>query len=584
MSKLGTDIVKQKILEYNPLYILIFLFVLITIGKVILSSLIGSPQIFEDELAYDIISKQIFTGTLLNSNLPYPPVPFPPGYSFIINIAHYFTLDKYVAYHYILIINAILTSSIVFPSYYLLKSIENRTIAIIGALLISLLPSVSLNSFVLMSEALFIPLTLFSIWFVQRSLSTPSLRIWDILVSLSLITLFFTRAAGLSMIIAFIITLIWVIRTNYVQWDIKFKQKIFVLIFPGLALYIIWIADQLVTKGTLPQGYSITNYIAIIMETWTQNPGHILYVILLNLDYILLGSAIVFPLLALFAERRILNLVRGNQLTRDNNIDAKAGFLTPINSPVGIYCIITSILVFSFGITHMCNLAFDYALCGRYMDPIIPILVLGGIIGLHNIIKSESYIKFFIFGFGYLIGLFALTSVISLPFAHQPNNNVAIFYLYSFSSENIVALLSLAIGTVLLLIISYSVKSNRFVLPLLSLFILFTVFSSVPIFLWEVQISAKTGSLLPFCQEVNNLCSKNSSAIWDTTSEKDEWDRIVFYTLKFWLGDKVSDQREQRFTQIQPKWFITKSTNEKPVVVFQKYYVVPYRDRTTLVS
>lgn len=576
MKESSSDDIRQRLLSISPFWILLLFFFILSGCKVIISGTIGGPHIFVDELAYNQVAQQIYSGALLASNVPYPADPFHPGYSFIISLAYLLTPDKYIAYHYMLIINSLVTSTIIFPSYYLLRSALTTRVALAGAILIALLPSVTLNSFVLMSEALFIPLTIFSIWFVQRSFSSPGLTRWDMLLSFSLATLFFTRAAGISMVIALAVTVILTVKSGEMQYGAQFKKKIAGMIFPGLILHILWIIDQLAMKGTLPKGYSLSSYCSTIIETWSQNPGHFIYVILLHVDYLLLGALIVFPILAICTEKKVL----AKLLTISDPERESLGLSTPLNSPAGSYAVISSLFIFLFGVLHMWDLTFTYPLCGRYIDPIIPIVVLGGIIGLNNIIISGNYRHMIVIICGYLIGLTGLTLNIALPFAHEPNNNIAIFYLYSFTSDNIVALLALIIGGVLTAGITFAVKNRRYVLPLLSMFMLLALVSTIPITLWEIQISKKAESLLPFCQEVNTLCPKGETVLWDKSAERRDGDRMIYFTLKFWLGNKVSDEPPRGEKGAPPTWLITNESDPTKAPIDQGFIIIPYQKQT----
>jgi 4-amino-4-deoxy-L-arabinose transferase-like glycosyltransferase len=298
----------QQIFKVNPFWILTIFFILLTGVKVFLSTIFISPQIFEDELAYDTLAKQIYTGMLLSSSHPYPPGPFPPGYAFFISIANFLTTDKFIAYHYMLIINAILTSSILYPAYFLLSKVTIRNVALLGALLTSIMPSVTMNTFLLMSEALFIPLAIFSIWFVFESLNRRYPSIWDALTGISLFLLLFTRAAGWSMVIGLITAIAWMVWSSNARPDRSFIQKSLLIAGPLLVLYLLWAANQIITKGTMPAGYSFSYYSNQVFHILIHEPGQLFTVILLHIDYLILGTFVILPFLALFALHRITSV------------------------------------------------------------------------------------------------------------------------------------------------------------------------------------------------------------------------------------------------------------------------------------
>lgn len=577
--------IKYKFIQINPVYLLIFFFILITGVKVLFSWLFTSPQVFEDELIYDRIAQHIYNGSLLASSQPYPPHgPFPPGYSFLLSIAYFLTQDKFVAYHFMMIINAIITSTILFPAYFLLKPATSPYVALCGSLLIGLLPSVTMYTFLLLSEALFIPLFLFSVWFVYRSLSDQNPCFWDILLGFSLFLLYFTRAAGLSMIIGLVITFAWVGRNKIFRTNMDCFKKIAVIVVSGLVFPLVWIADQIITKGSLPTGYSAVSYVTQFVEILTHNPSHILYVVLLHIDYILLGTFIVFPFLALYTLYWIYLM---KPWEKTNDPDKKRTDIINYERliiPISIYTGSSVIMIFLFGISHMILPLFKYKLSGRYMDPIIPIIVLTGIIGLFIIIQREEIKHFMKRGILYILLVYALTSLIMLPFAHEPNSNPAIFYLYSLSADYLVPFFSLIVGVVLLGGVSIAIYLKKGVIPLIILIIIMTASSLVPIFFCEEQVSTKTGAILPFCEEVNALSADPTTILWDTSTDNTDWDRIVYYTLNFWIGDKITEINAQSKDREAGKkrWLITKNTDNEPIITYTKYRVVPMQNDVSI--
>jgi len=564
-----SDCLLSKVGKKSSLIILLCLFGVIAGVRILLTGLITSPQIFADELVYDIIARQVYNGALLTTHLPYPPWPFSPGYSFVASLAYLFSPDKYVVYHNMLTINAILTTSIIFPAYYLLKSATSKGVAFSGAVLVALLPAVSMNSYVLMSEALFIPLTLFSVWFVKKSFSADNPSIWDFLTGLSVFILYFTRGTGISMVIALVLPLVWMIKAGHLQLTKTIQKKLVLIAGPGLLLYLIWVVDQMLMKGSLPSGYSTSYYTTLITEALTRNPAHLVYVFLQHLDYLLLGSFIVFPIMAIIAGYSYLLPAFRSYPQGQNELNSRSGSITAI-----FYCSVFSIILFLFTMAHMCNLSYEYSICGRYVDAIIPLIIIGGIIGIFRSTLAGDVSAFMKPAIASLIFTVILTSAVMLPFAHQPNNNAAIFYLYSLVSGDLISLLSLLIGGVLTLLCGVVIRFRKGIVPYLILIILLTLFSSVAITAWELQTARSFGSTLPFCQAINSLPGDQMDILWDTSSETDGWDQMVYYTLKFWLGDRVSELDLK--TQPSGKfWLITKSQKGEPVLRYGDYQVVP---------
>ncbi len=371
------------------------------------------------------------------------------------------------------------------------------------------------------------------------------------------------------MVIALVLTMAWLFHTGYLQVTKTMQKKLILIAGPGLLLYLIWVVDQLLMKGSLPSGYSTSYYTTLITEALTRNPVHLVYVFLQHLDYLLLGSFIIFPILAILAGYSYMRPVFGSYSPGQKEQIARSGSISAL-----LYCSVFSIILFLFTIAHMCNLSYEYSICGRYVDAIIPLIIIGGIIGLDRLTCSGDTTTFLKPALASLIVTVIMTSVVMLPFAHQPNNNAAIFYLYSLVSGNLITLLSLLIGGVLTLLCGIVIRFRKGIVPYLVLIILLTLFSSVAITAWEIQTARSFGSTLPFCQAIYSLPGDQMGVLWDTSSETDGWDKMVYYTLKFWLGDRVSEL-DQKTQPSGRSWLITKAQKGEQVLSYGDYRVVP---------
>ncbi|HWQ63238.1 MAG TPA: hypothetical protein VN429_02395, partial [Methanospirillum sp.] len=169
-----------------------------------------------------------------------------------------------------------------------------------------------------------------------------------------------------------------------------------------------------------------------------------------------------------------------------------------------------------------------------------------------------------------------ITWAVMLPFAHQPNNNAAIFYLYSLIAGNMIALLALCIGGLLTLLSAVVIRFQKGIIPFFVLIILLTLFSSFVITAWEIQSAKSFGAPLPLCQAINNLPGKDMSILWDTSSETDGWDQMVYFTLKFWIGDRVTEL-DQKTQPTGNAWLVTKAKKGEPVLISGDYRVIPYQ-------
>lgn len=101
-----------------------------------------SPIIIPDEIRYAAQAQHLLEGHL---------DPINPGYPAILSIAYLFTSDKGTSYHIMLFISAIISTSIIFPAYFILKKYCSGTISIIGSLAVATLTSINFFSFTLIS-------------------------------------------------------------------------------------------------------------------------------------------------------------------------------------------------------------------------------------------------------------------------------------------------------------------------------------------------------------------------------------------------------------------------------------------------
>ena len=524
---------------------------------------------------YDALAQEIASGALFFSSHPYPPGPFPPGYPLSVSLSYLLSTGKYAAFQGILVMNAIITSLIIFPAFFILRRFVPAPVSVAGALLVSLLPSVSMHSFFIMSEALFIPLFLVSIWCIMNSFSRSSPSICDLLTGTTLFLLFYTRAAGLSMILAWILAsgLFLFTEREETRW-VLIKKMSFVAL-PGAGLYGAWITDQIWFKGALPSGYSTHQYLSEGVRILLQDPLHVLYVILLHTDYILLSAFVIFPLLIPGMIRLLSADIQSTFSQGEGRNKATGDRRSPI-IPLLVYVSVSAGFIFLFGISHTIQPFFEYKLCGRYMDPIIPVIVLAGIIGLENLVRQKCGRRFVLHSAGYLALLSILTGMVMLPFAHEPNNNLGLYYLYSFSTEYMVPLFALLTGLILGGVIWFTIRIGKGTVITLLLISLIVLTSSLPIFTFIAGTSAKTGSLLPFCQELHDLDTSPGSFGWDRSEEENVWDGMVYYTLKFWLGQAIQDVSPGTCqSPVRPEWMIQNMKGQNCRISSDDYCVIP---------
>ena len=286
---------------YNNPYLWLFLCYLIAVlGRTILSFFVVHPQSLPDEYYYDIVSQMVADGSLFLGLDQYPS-QYPPGYSIFISPGHLLTGDAYSAYRYILILNAAISSLIIFPAYAIIQRSAGGLYSYLGAILVLVLPAITASDLMLMSENVFTLIFVLVLWVYIISIEKARVSIIDYILGILLFLAFFTRTTGISLIFGYLISIgiLLVINRNS---DTKFglMKKGCTGIGITVLLYCLWCVNQIVSKGTIPGGYNTSQYMEQIIQTITHKPLLFFHTFLLEGQYILLASFVLFFIFALY--------------------------------------------------------------------------------------------------------------------------------------------------------------------------------------------------------------------------------------------------------------------------------------------
>ena len=173
---------------------ILFLYILIVIIKVILSYFIKHPTIFADSYIYIRGARNLLLlGQYTVHGLPI--LKYPPLYSLILSISYIFH-DMNWIYFFMKVINSFLSSLVIIPAYLISREFLSKRKSILIALLTGILPHNFLISNYIMSENLFYPLFLFSVYFIYKTLNEKQIK-WSILAGIFLGLCNLTRIQGL---------------------------------------------------------------------------------------------------------------------------------------------------------------------------------------------------------------------------------------------------------------------------------------------------------------------------------------------------------------------------------------------------
>jgi len=187
--------------------LLLSIFFIITFIKLSLSITLLSPTIVFDESIYSIAIRSIwenhtyFTGRFLN----YPQ--YPPLYPLLLSpVATYIYSESF--FRYAIAINCIITSSTIFPSYYLTKEYLSDRESHLVAFLVGIMPSTFIYSFIMMADCLFLPLFLTSVYFMKKTLDEDNFKnnfLSGVFISLT----FLTKVIAVILVLVYIIIKLW---------------------------------------------------------------------------------------------------------------------------------------------------------------------------------------------------------------------------------------------------------------------------------------------------------------------------------------------------------------------------------------
>ena len=346
-------------------FLLIFYGILV-LAKILLVTLIPMSTAFSDDYQYLKMGRSFFFDQNFNVH-EVENTQFSPLYPILISISYIFKDSIYI-YFMIKIINVLLSSLIIIPAYLLAKEFLSEKNSKILTFIIALLPmGFSYNSYIL-TENLFYPLFLFSIYFIYRCLIydkkldiilaglftglTLLTRVHGIIILATLGGLFildlFRKKINYKLILISAIAVIlyspWLIRNLILSFSANISSE---------NLYVLE-ASNIISRGSI--FYSIYPFI-----TW----------LITYSGALILSSLVIFPLFLFYKSK-----------------DKKLNKLKLLS--------FTSIIVTLFvAVNHHLRaekyfyklndwIFFSGKLIGRYIDFLIPLILIIGFIGFIN--------------------------------------------------------------------------------------------------------------------------------------------------------------------------------------------------------
>lgn len=512
---------------------LILSFLLLVLIKSLLTLQFQTPWIFADETVYADIAKNIWFDHIFISTLQAPMIfqTYPPGYSLILSIS-YLLNDKDSIYHVMLFINVIITSLIIFPSYFISKKFIHDKFAFLLAILIAISPSNTLYNFELMSENLFLPIFLFSAYFVMEALTADN-KIMQLVAGFCVALLYLTKNTGAAMIVSFFIVFIYYIYQNKeILGSLKRKSILLISFFGTLLIWMqlkIFSIKNAQNVGT--PGYPLSEYIQSLFDAfsnWDSFSSFIIHFIH-EIDYIIVATFFIFFSFAVFA------------LYNHKQIKNKEKFYIFF-----LYSLVSTLVLLGITVTHMFGIASNiiypdllidqqqyYSIFGRYIDPFLPIVfILGGIgIEIYNNIKN----KYNSIRLGSIFFLAFILAAISFPDSNYKFPNMLSLFYIQYIKEIIPILVFFMIFIAIFLI--YMWKRN--ILTVFIFGLLISLIAIVPTYQQELTISSNTESQNQIGRWLQQNDRSKSITFMDGEDFSDAQGPFMWFLTKFWMNGEL---------------------------------------------
>jgi len=356
---------------------IIWLIMLFSFIKIVLSYFINIPSILSDEYLYFKAAESIF------SNLSYsihgiPFSSYPPLYSLLISLSFIFS-DLHTAYFVSQLFNAIFSSLILIPSYLISREFMDSKKSLLISVVVGLLPMNFIFSSFIMSENIFYTLFLFSIYFLYKSFKSAGYK-YDIIAGLFVGFSFLSRFAAISLIF------ITILMTFYMLFSEKnkiliFKKK-FVMGIVSLIVVLPWFLRNILIFGFSIEG--IFGHYATEVSVYSSgfNFAAFLFWILLYLCFLMLSSGF------------IMTLSLSNLFYELKKPEYRTFFILAVISILTVV-IGSANHATSYSIKEITSFSWlSGRPIGRYVDTALPIVIIAGLVLLFRSNKINKKIFF----------------------------------------------------------------------------------------------------------------------------------------------------------------------------------------------
>lgn len=372
---------------------LFLIYITITVVKILFTLQTPSPFIFSDETAYVKMAQSLFenrTFSLWGELVGYPL----PLYPAILSVAYAFgDGDITTAYPLMKIINAFLSSLIIIPVFLIAKAFLSGGKALFVAFLATLLPASFSFTTTIMSENLFYPLFMFSLFFMMKSITEDNHKKWDILCGVFIGLSILTRLPGLVLLLILAFALLAKGASLFLseRGDTTTTIKIWKMlrlftdrgcIFLSAAVVaILWFlrnghhfgfTAKGLTGGAIGMAGGLGGYVG--SQPTTIPTIDFIYWALMHLGYFIFAAGIILFALAM--------------LQTWKNITQKQSKNTQLTA-----FLLISWIAFLLLLAYCAYQKFHGGpyLMGRYFDPVLPSFIIMGAVGLDSFVATRDF-------------------------------------------------------------------------------------------------------------------------------------------------------------------------------------------------
>jgi hypothetical protein len=481
-------------MKKSTIYVLAFVFILIVILKIVLSTAVTSPGVFTDEYLYSKMAQSVFQEGNLDIHGNQDVQKYLPLYPAILSLAYFFS-DPFVA---IKIINAILSTLVLFPLFILAKEFLSEKKALIGATLVSLFAANFNITNYIMAENLFFFLFILEIVLLYFAFKTQEKK-YFFLSGIILGLGYWTKASGMILIpVAFLVFLIY--RKKFTNIIIHYVTALIVVI----PIIMRNLSFHGATTYAVTSGYG--GPIAFLGNT-IDNPLGLLNWIILYLGYTIIGSGILFGIY--YFSSYPSKDKKFNLLLTITGITFLVNLFIVANQANG------SDLLYNSPLFPL----FSNRPIGRYLDPSVSLVMLTGFIAFLTMKIKEKRVKVTLLFSSLILFVTAQLTIAPLfPVNNQSLTLIGLFHAglqYIFDGQilagfTLIPFLIVAITLALIPLFIYAFRRQRKLLYFLAIFfILLTTVAAFTITTWNSQTNWGSSDQQELGKQLDNILKPN---------------------------------------------------------------------------